>query len=172
MSLKVLLVYWPVSNTVGRVVVRIMHLHIALITKTDIWVMGSHGYTLSHLVDKTNDFTTGEKHHVLSQACSAFYISLVFGQMFHLFNIKATHVSILKHQWTNHVTYFGCALTLCLLIIFVYVPGVQKIMGSADVGAPGWVPPICVGLVIFGFSEWRTWYLNHHDDFLTSVMDW
>lgn len=143
----------------------------------DIWVYARQGLSLADLVFVDDNFAEdddvfcgGNGHCLdldqqkatLNQAAAAWYITLIVSQVFHLLNIKATHISIFSHNWSNPVTYLGIGLALSLSIVFVYVPGVQDVMGAAAVGVEGWVPPLVVGLAIFVLSELRARYLHNH----------
>lgn len=121
-----------------------------LCSSVDIWVIYSYGLTLSDLAFEDQCFAVKDadcqtdangnpqpfvangrsydfekQRYILRRAASAWYITLIVTQLFHLLNIKAIHMSIFKHTWSNAVTYYALAVTLALVIIFVYVPGVQ-----------------------------------------------
>lgn len=143
----------------------------------DVWVYSNNGFSLSDLVyrdqefgvdgeglicpgDGTTCYTVEEQKDIKKEAAAAWYLTLIVTQLFHLVNIKATHVSIFHHQWTNPVTYYAIALSLALAIMFVYVPGLNDILGAAPVAEEGWVPPIVAGVILFAFSELRAKYLR------------
>jgi sodium/potassium-transporting ATPase subunit alpha len=107
-------------------------------------------------------YSPDEQEKIAQQARAAWYLTLIVTQLFHLLNIKATHVSIFKHDWSNPVTYYALALSLSLAIIFVYIPGVNDIMGSQPVGVTGWIPPLAAGAVILITSELRAYYLKSY----------
>lgn len=146
-----------------------------------IWVLSNFNLRIQDLVDERNDFGKSAKKpfcihhdgqricydrdqqiHILGQASAAFYITLVISQLFHMINVKSTHVSIFKHDWSNMKSLYGALLTLGLLAFFVYTPHVQTIMSTANVYKEGWVPPLACGLFIFLFTEWRRWYIRTH----------
>lgn len=113
----------------------------------DCWVLWSFHLTLHDVAFEDDRFaqddalfcgrsgvcyTLDEQQTILHKASAAWYITLIVSQLFHLLNIKAIHVTIVHHRWVNPVTYYALAVTLSLVIIFVYVPGVQvRRMGQA-----------------------------------------
>lgn len=139
------------------------------------WVFWNHGISLSDIIFEADDFNEGDdifiadgqildidtQERILQEARASWYITLVIGQLFHLLNLKATHVSIFKHKWDNPITYLAIALSASLAIIFVYVPGVNDFLGARPVGREGWVCAIGLGFVLLVFNEYRTWVVNH-----------
>lgn len=122
-------------------------------------------------------FVLSEREEILKRAGAAWYITLIVSQQLHLLNIKATRISIFKHRFSNAVTYYAIALSLALAVLFVYVPGVNDIMGASPVGVEGWIPPLGVGLLIFLFSEWRQAFLRRsataaHPSFGFRLLTW
>jgi len=107
------------------------------------------------------------------QAASSYYLVIVLGQGFHVFMCQTSRISWFKHNHDNTLIYFGVAVQLFLAMIFIYVPGVQSAMSSADVGYPGWVCLGIVGIVIWAFNEWRKWFmLKYPDSKFTREIRW
>lgn len=151
--------------------------------------MTKYGFTLADLVNQQYVFghedkpfcngqhkcyTLHEQKNMLGEASSAFYMTLVGAQLFHLINIKSTHVSIFTHKWSNMTTYFGMALTIGLVGTFIYAPYVQDIMSTYPVGMEGYLPAVGAGILIFLFTEWRRWFLRNgdHNSMLWRRLNW
>lgn len=98
--------------------------------------------------------TAEQQVALITQARAAWYIALVMGQFFHLFMCKTRRASIWRHGLTsNTITIFGLCLEFCLVIIFVYVPGVQDIMGASAVSFEPWVIALAVGVALWVYGE-------------------
>ncbi|TMW67398.1 hypothetical protein Poli38472_011018 [Pythium oligandrum] len=91
---------------------------------------------------------------LVAQACSAWYVALVFCQFFHVWMCKTRRVSFFKHGIFNNATMiYGTIIELALLVIFVYVPGLQDIMGSASVDYVPWLIGFGAGMAMWIYSE-------------------
>lgn len=55
---------------------------------------------------------------------------------------------------------FAVIIEVSLIVIFNYVPGLQRIMGSGPPWGFSWVPSIGVGIILFAYGEGRKWYIR------------
>ncbi|GLE00034.1 hypothetical protein PINS_up008761 [Pythium insidiosum] len=91
---------------------------------------------------------------LMREACSSWYIGLVFCQFWHVWMCKTRRVSFFRHGVSGNATMiYGAIVAVALLVIFVYVPGLQGIMGAADVDYVPWLIALGAGLVIWIYSE-------------------
>jgi sodium/potassium-transporting ATPase subunit alpha len=95
-------------------------------------------------------------------AASGYYIAVILSQCCHVFMCKTTRISYFKHKGFNHVTIYGIGWAVILMIIFVYVPGLQTVMGSNNASYYGYATAAGSGACIWIFNEWRKWYIRTH----------
>ncbi|KAJ0404408.1 hypothetical protein P43SY_007661 [Pythium insidiosum] len=88
------------------------------------------------------------------EACASWYIGLVFCQFWHVWMCKTRRVSLFRHGiFSNATMVYGTVVALALLVIFVYVPGLQGLMGAADVDVVPWLIALGAGLTIWVYCE-------------------
>jgi len=103
--------------------------------------------------------------HIQSVGCASYHLVLVMGQFFHIWTCRTRTIPILQHGLTNNVqVFYGVAIEFFLIIIFVYVPGVQTIMGSETVSWVPWVTSFILGFLLIGFSEGKKYYFQKYPD--------
>jgi sodium/potassium-transporting ATPase subunit alpha len=104
-------------------------------------------------------FTADQQMNILAESCSAFYIVIVFGQFFHIWIVKARRQSLFtRYLFENTATVTGCAFELALLICFIYVPGLNTIMGAYPASWEPWVIALATPAILFIYSE----YVKYH----------
>ena len=81
--------------------------------------------------------------------------TLVFGQIFYLFNSRFLRESSLRigQLFTNKAVWIAVAALLCLQLIFVYVPFMNTIFGSAALELRHWLIPLAGGIAVFLIVE-------------------
>lgn len=81
--------------------------------------------------------------------------TLVFAQMFYLFNARFLHDSSLRWSllFTNGWAWFASVTLVVLQLAFVYAPFMQLWFGSAPLGLRHWVVPVLLGLAVFLVTE-------------------
>uniref|UniRef100_A0A915DWP8 P-type Cu(+) transporter n=1 Tax=Ditylenchus dipsaci TaxID=166011 RepID=A0A915DWP8_9BILA len=110
-------------------------------------VFWSHGINISDLwmsamdywehdapvfVSNGHKFTAAQQMHINRQACSAWQIGVVFGQVFHVF--------------TNDLAVIA---EIIILLIYVYMPGVHSFLGGAPVPWQCWAIVAAFGVFVF-----------------------
>lgn len=77
--------------------------------------------------------------------------TLVFGQMFYLFNSRFLYQSSLTLQrlLANRVAWLMVGVLIVLQLIFVYTPVMQGWFGSTALSARHWLVPLGIGLAVF-----------------------
>ncbi|TMW69048.1 hypothetical protein Poli38472_001204 [Pythium oligandrum] len=97
---------------------------------------------------------TQAQKDLLAEACSSWYVALIFCQFFHVWMCKTRRSSFFKHGIFNNPTMiYGTIIELSLMIILVYVPGVQEFMGSAAVDYVPWLIGFGTGMLTWLYSE-------------------
>jgi len=81
--------------------------------------------------------------------------TLVFGQIFYLFNSRFLHESsLVPARWfTNPVAWLAVAVLLVLQLLFVYAPFMHLWFGSAALEPRHWLIPLGIGSAIFLIVE-------------------
>jgi magnesium-transporting ATPase (P-type) len=77
--------------------------------------------------------------------------TLVFGQLFYLFNSRFLHESSigLSRLLANPVAWLMVGVLLLLQLLFVYAPFMHLWFGSASLAARHWLIPIGIGIFVF-----------------------
>jgi sodium/potassium-transporting ATPase subunit alpha len=78
---------------------------------------------------------------------------------FHVWMCKTRRVSLFQHK-LNYITFAAVFIELCMLIIFVYVPGVNTLLGGSMPWGYSWLPCLGVGASIWIYNETRKWYIR------------
>ncbi len=100
-------------------------------------------------------FTSDEQVNILAESCSAFYIVIVFGQFWHIWICKSRRQSLFsRNPFENMSTITGCAFELVLLICFVYVPGLNTIMGAYPARWEPWVIALATPAILLLYTEY------------------
>nr|CAI99409.1 P-type ATPase [Pythium aphanidermatum] len=95
-----------------------------------------------------------EQHDLYMEACASWYIALVFCQFFHVWMCKTRRSSIFKHGlFKNTSMIYGTAVELLLLVVLVYVPGVQDFMGAMPADYVPWLIGFGTGSITWLYSE-------------------
>ncbi len=99
--------------------------------------------------------TVNHPDHSLAVARTLAVNTLVFGQMFYLFNVRRMRQSSLTPSIfvTNPVAWICVAAAIGLQMVFTYVPVVNNLLSSAPLTAGQWLVPISVGMSVFVVVE-------------------
>ncbi|GMR36302.1 hypothetical protein PMAYCL1PPCAC_06497, partial [Pristionchus mayeri] len=89
------------------------------------------------------------------EACGAWQITLAGSQALHIWQCRTRQVSIFSHTVANPWILIGATVSLALTVFFVYVPGVNSVMGTAGPPPFVWTFPLFVGLLLLFFNEIR-----------------
>lgn len=87
----------------------------------------------------------------LDQARTMAVNTLVFGQMFYLFNCRFLHESSLRRDLlsANRAAGLAVGVLVVLQLAFVYAPFMQLWFGSAPLEPRQWLPPLAIGAAAF-----------------------
>ncbi|GMS84083.1 hypothetical protein PENTCL1PPCAC_6258, partial [Pristionchus entomophagus] len=104
----------------------------------------------------TGESITGlEQSIIRREACGAWQITLAGSQALHIWQCRTRRVSIFSHTVANPWILIGTSISLVLTVFFVYVPGVNTIMGTSAPPPFVWTFPLFVGLLLLFFNETR-----------------
>lgn len=81
--------------------------------------------------------------------------TLVFGQLFYLFNSRFLRESALRMHlmFSNRAVWIAVAVLLCLQLLFVHAPFMQLWFGTASLELRHWGIPVGIGLLVFFIIE-------------------
>jgi sodium/potassium-transporting ATPase subunit alpha len=109
-------------------------------------------------------YSAAQQLAIMAEAAGAWYIVLILSQFFHIWMCKVRRLSIFQHGLRNRTTFVGVLVSLCFMVIFVYVPGVQTFFGAAANGYIPWVTGIVVGILLWAINEPRRWIARRYPD--------
>jgi sodium/potassium-transporting ATPase subunit alpha len=123
----------------------------ALPRTTDYFKSGAPIFKVSDELE----FTEEQQLEIIQQVNAAWFMCVVLCQFFHIWVCKTRIVSVFKHTMKNWLMFVGVGVALALMVLFVYVPGVQTAFGTAN--PPGWVwaPPAGMLLLVWPLTEIR-----------------
>lgn len=87
--------------------------------------------------------------------------SIVFAQLFHLFNVRnERHFSLHRHFFENKAAFVVSGLLLVFQLLVTYVPFLTQALGLYPIEAMYWIFPVAVGLMVFVVVEIEK-YITH-----------
>ncbi|CAH0478068.1 unnamed protein product [Peronospora belbahrii] len=107
------------------------------ISFSDLFMSDDHHWKTDAQVFCTVDgecFEEAEQMYLLEQARGSWYIALIVCQFFHIWVAKTRCTSVFRTSLVqNTVMMFGTATELLIVVLVVYVPGLQSAFGTASV---------------------------------------
>ena len=95
-----------------------------------------------------------EQVAVYYEAQAAWYATLICCQAWHIFMCKTRTVPLRRHGvFRNLVTVYGLLVSVAVMLLVIYVPGLQPIFTTAALGGIGWVPQLGFALLMFPYTE-------------------
>ncbi|MCC5890509.1 MAG: cation-transporting P-type ATPase [Alkalibacterium sp.] len=80
--------------------------------------------------------------------------SIVFAQMFHLFNVRnERHFSLNKHFFENKAAFFVSGLLIVFQLLVTYVPFLYQSLGLYPIEGFYWIFPVLIGITVFVIVE-------------------
>ena len=87
--------------------------------------------------------------------------TLVFGQLFYLFNSRSLQLPALsKDLFRNKVAWIVSGILLILQIALTYLPTMNTVFGTTPIGGAYWFFPISIGMLVFVVVELEKWILR------------
>ncbi|MCC5894174.1 MAG: cation-transporting P-type ATPase [Alkalibacterium sp.] len=87
--------------------------------------------------------------------------SIVFAQLFHLFNVRnERHFSLNKHFFENKAAFIVSGLLIVFQLIVTYVPFFAQALGLYPIEALYWIFPVIIGVTVFVVVEIEK-YITH-----------
>ncbi|WP_027389850.1 cation-transporting P-type ATPase [Chrysiogenes arsenatis] len=85
--------------------------------------------------------------------------TLVFGQIFYLFNSRFLRESsmTLQRLFANRAAWISVVILLGLQLVFVYAPFMHTLFNSAPLKLQHWLIPFAIGLGVFLLVEFEKW---------------
>jgi len=129
---------------------------------SDPWTIG--GRTLTGV----------QQEDILREAQSAYFLTIVMSQFWHIWNCKTRRMSVWKHGlFNNFAMNLGTIISICFAVIMVYAPFLHPVLLSHSVRGWAWLPQFGSLLFLTGYNTWRKWYANRHrDSFVARWLIW
>ena len=147
--------------------------------KPDVNAAGKDFFTLttteSVYVERTEaTFTPELQREIVTEAATAFYVTLIVAQFCHIWVCKTRISSIFVHGVGNTLTFYGVAVGLVLVLFFSYTPGVQTFVGTGNVSWMPWVVAVVTGAVLWIYNEASKWFFRNAkpDNALVRLLSW
>eukprot|EP01133_Synstelium_polycarpum_P013712 gene13712-16165_t len=100
-------------------------------------------------------FTSSEQIHILEEAQTAYFMTLVMCQFFNLITNKTRVVPLWRHGMRNMYVNIGLIIEAGILAFIVYTPFVHNIIASRSVPGIYWAFPLPMVFLLFGWNELR-----------------
>jgi len=124
------------------------------------------GKANQYFIPTANDYyglNAEQQVNILTEAQSAFYVTVVFCQFFHIWMCKTRRVSFFQHGiGGNMMMIYGAVIEMALLVVIVYVPFLQPVFGSHAIDALYWTPALLFFPVCWIYNEVRKYYIRKH----------
>lgn len=118
-------------------------------------------------------FNATEQVTIVAQSCGASQVAIVGCQFFHIWMCKTRRISLFQHGITNLSTIVAVIVEICLVAVFIYVPGVNFVLGVSPPTGYVYLAPLILGVLIWGFNEWRKFHIrNWPRTILAKVLKW
>jgi magnesium-transporting ATPase (P-type) len=100
------------------------------------------------------------------QANSAWYITLILCQFWHIWCCKTRQVSIFKHRGMieNRITIYGVCIALAIMLMCVYIPWLQdNVFYCANPPAvAAYIPHLGFMVFVLSYTETTKWYARNN----------
>jgi len=72
--------------------------------------------------------------------------------------------SIFKHGVQNIMIVYGVIMEIAILMVICYIPAVQTVFETANLGGIQWTWWLASGVCLFLLNEIRKWWTRKHPD--------
>ncbi|MCD7972651.1 MAG: cation-transporting P-type ATPase [Candidatus Azobacteroides sp.] len=87
--------------------------------------------------------------------------TIVFTQMFHLFNNRSiSRFALNKDFFSNKAVFIVCGILILLQLAITYLPFMNNVFGTQPMELSEWYPTIILSLIIFIIVEIEKWIMN------------
>ena len=84
--------------------------------------------------------------------------SIVFAQLFHLYNCRSeVNFALNRNFFTNRIAFMVSGLLVLLQIGVTYLPFMNTILGTVPIALEYWLIPIAIGISVFILIEVEKW---------------
>jgi len=120
-------------------------------------------------------FTPDTQRYITAVADGAYYITVVGSQLLaNIWMCKTRNESLFTHGIRNIVLNYGVLFSLCLMIIFVYVPDIQNFFSANVVPIQFWIPLLVSAIIIWVYCETRKYFTRKYPtkNALLKLLSW
>ncbi|ORY59095.1 putative H /K ATPase alpha subunit [Pseudomassariella vexata] len=114
----------------------------------------------------------------LNQASSIYFVNLVVMQWFNLLAVRTRRWSIFQHpplfnvRTSNWYLFPAIVFSLCMAILWLYIPQLQSVLGTSPVPTAHWFLPMAFGLFILFLDEARKFLVRKYPNGPTAKSAW
>ncbi|DAZ97159.1 TPA: hypothetical protein N0F65_004773 [Lagenidium giganteum] len=141
----------------------------------DNWMAGSPDLCVNIGTSQETCYNDEQQLHIANMARSACFIVVVMGQLWHVWSCKTRKASVfVEGVLDNRSMIHGVCIGLILLLLLVYLPGVQDVMQTAEVSYEPWLISVAVGVALLIYNELNKKWMrqNQHPRWLQPFMMW
>jgi sodium/potassium-transporting ATPase subunit alpha len=107
--------------------------------------------------------TLQQQRDWLNAAQTAYWATLTGSQVIHIFLNKTRRVSVFSHGLTSNPTMiYGVIIEIALIVLLIYVPFLQDIIGLIDFPGQFWAIVLIPWLLLFLINEPKKWYARKY----------
>lgn len=120
------------------------------------------------------DFVTQKAN----EGSSIYFVNLVIMQLFNLLATRTRRLSIFQQpplfnkDTQNWLLFPGMLFAVVVAFIFLYIPSLQKTIGTTQVPVEHWFLPAAFGLALLFLDEGRKWMIRKYPNGLLARLAW
>ena len=107
-------------------------------------------------------YDSDRQNHILVNAETAYYLTLVMGQFTHIWFCRTRQKSIFTHGFRNVVCNYGVCCEIFILVIVIYVPAFHDVFSTFQIGGMYWTMWIGSGICLFFLNEPRKYWTRKY----------
>jgi len=133
----------------------------------DLWMSALVSWKRDGEVFYSNglSFSVEEQMYIGRQATSAWQMGIVFGQFFNIWSARTRRTSVYRQGvCSNRFLILALAVEVILIACFVYVPGLNELLGGAPIPWQCWTVVAAVGVSIFAYNEGRKYCIRAYPE--------
>ncbi|KAI5283604.1 hypothetical protein KEM54_001998 [Ascosphaera aggregata] len=146
------------------------------------WYMSRRGIPFRDLVftygNLKPQYNQDYVNAVANEGSSIYFVNLVVMQFFNLLATRTRRLSffqqwpLFKKETANPSLFISMLFGLCIVFIFLYIPGLQHSVDTTNVPVEHFFLPVAFGLVLFGLDEMRKYCIRRWPKGIIARIAW
>lgn len=119
--------------------------------------------------------TGPEQLLIMNRAQTAWFTTLVMSQFWHVWLIRSRRSSLLKHRVFNRTMVLGCIVSVCILLLLIYVPFLNEYLYTGPLRGIDWVAHLAFLIVMLPLTELIKYLARHREStspFIKNYIAW